>query len=171
MHQELHIKRDKRFTYIAGNQWFTGLSTFIQIKTLKSLTNTESRTIFMIFFYLWFRRCSFTTNFVVCKPASNTLVRPHPAIAIVSMTGEVDELLEEPVVPIVLCFRCGSCAGFQMWNVQLCMASLGDRSIDCDGCNSRYHPTHVFFVMLPDSIINTIKEKLWYGYQLLLYFL
>ena len=37
------------------------------------------------------------------------------------------------------------------------MASLGDISIGCDGCNSRYHSTHVC-LRLHDSIINNIKE-------------
>ena len=46
--QDLHIERDKRFIYIAGNQWFTDSSTFIQMKTLKSLTNTKARTIFTL---------------------------------------------------------------------------------------------------------------------------
>ena len=27
----------------------------------------------------------------------------------------------------------------------ICMASFGDTSIGCGGCNSRYHPTPVFF--------------------------
>ena len=39
----------------------------------------------------------------------------------------------------------------------MCMASLGDISISCDSCNSRYHLTPVSFG-LPDSIINTIEE-------------
>ena len=32
---------------------FAVLSTFIQMKTLKILTNTKSITIFILFFYLW----------------------------------------------------------------------------------------------------------------------
>ena len=39
----------------------------------------------------------------------------------------------------------------------MCLAALGDIFIGCDGCNSRYHPTHVC-LGLPDSIINIIKE-------------
>ena len=39
----------------------------------------------------------------------------------------------------------------------MCMASLDDIPIGCEGCNSRYHPTHVC-LGLPDTIINTIKE-------------
>ena len=39
----------------------------------------------------------------------------------------------------------------------MCIASLGDISIGCDGCNSMYHPIHVC-LGLPDSTNNTIKE-------------
>ena len=37
------------------------------------------------------------------------------------------------------------------------MASLGDVSISCGGCNSRYHPTR-FFLVLSDSVIDDMKE-------------
>ena len=37
------------------------------------------------------------------------------------------------------------------------MGSLGDVSIDCGGCNSRYHPTRVC-MGLPDVLIDTINE-------------
>ena len=37
------------------------------------------------------------------------------------------------------------------------LASLGEVSIGCDSCNSRYEPTHVC-LGLPDSIVNTMKE-------------
>ena len=40
----------------------------------------------------------------------------------------------------------------------MCMGSLGDIFIDCDGCNYMYHPSHVC-LGLHDSIINTIKEN------------
>ena len=39
----------------------------------------------------------------------------------------------------------------------MCMASLGVISISCNGCNSRYYPTHVCLGLL-DNIFNTIKE-------------
>ena len=40
---------------------------------------------------------------------------------------------------------------------RICMASLGDVLIGCDGFNSRYHSTRVC-LGLPDSVIDTIKE-------------
>ena len=39
----------------------------------------------------------------------------------------------------------------------MCIASLGDISIGCDGWNSIYHPIHVC-LGLPDSTIDTVKE-------------
>ena len=39
----------------------------------------------------------------------------------------------------------------------ICMASFGDVSIGCGGCNSRYHSTRVC-QGLPDSVIDIIKE-------------
>ena len=39
----------------------------------------------------------------------------------------------------------------------MCMASLGDILIDCEGCNFRYHPSQVC-LGLPGSISNNIKE-------------
>ena len=38
------------------------VSTFIQMKTLKSLTDTKSRTIFIPFFYLWDRVTTWLMN-------------------------------------------------------------------------------------------------------------
>ena len=37
------------------------------------------------------------------------------------------------------------------------LAALGDVSIGCGGCNSRYHPTRVC-LGLPDSVIEDIRE-------------
>ena len=39
----------------------------------------------------------------------------------------------------------------------ICVVSLGDSSIGCDSCNSRYHPTPIC-LGLPNSIIDTINE-------------
>ena len=42
-------------------------------------------------------------------------------------------------------------------NCGMRMASLGDVSIGCVGCNSRYRPTYVC-LGLTDSVIDAIKE-------------
>ena len=39
----------------------------------------------------------------------------------------------------------------------MCMASLGDVSIGCVGCNSMYHTTRIC-LGLPESVIDSIKE-------------
>ena len=56
MHQEDRIytsKEIKGLFILQGNHGLLGPSTFIQMKTLKSLTNTKSMTTFILFFYLW----------------------------------------------------------------------------------------------------------------------
>ena len=42
-------------------------------------------------------------------------------------------------------------------NCGMCMASFGDVSLGCGGCNSMYHPTRVCLGLL-DSVIDVIKE-------------
>ena len=39
----------------------------------------------------------------------------------------------------------------------MCMDSLGNVSIGCDGCNSRYDPTRICMDLL-DSVIDAIKK-------------
>ena len=53
-------------------------------------------------------------------------------------------------------------------NFECAHASLGESSIGCDSCSSRYHPTSVC-LGLPNSIINAEKETSGRGaHQLLL---